>query len=125
MAEKTTVHVFQSKTDDELWYWHVRAENGEIVGASKSGELSEIECREQIEEFCDMLWDNIEPDYDQDSSGEWRWSIRTDIEIRGRSSEGFVERRGAQENFELVKKMMTRPLDIVVRGRTGEIDAVP
>jgi uncharacterized protein YegP (UPF0339 family) len=122
MAECTTIHLFPSRATDgsedasaPMWYWHAKGGNGEIVAAAKQGEGSEEEARLQLEDLVDALWDNVEPEYAQDSAGEWRWSLLTDDTLRGRSSEGFVDQRNAQENFELAKTMLTRRLTIVVR----------
>lgn len=119
--ESTTVHLFQGQQgegDDPaepLWYWHAKGGNGEIVVASAHGEPSEEDARLQLEDLVDVLWDNVEPDYVEDSAGEWRWSLTTQEVLRGRSSEGFVDRSGAKANFELGKTMLTRRLDVVVR----------
>jgi len=113
MAEATIVYVFPIAAG-QRWIWHVKDSGGNVVASSHAERADEEGARLQVEDLVDALWDNVEPDYVEE--GSWHWVLVSNEELRGRSSRAFADRSEAQNDFELVKTMLTRRLDFSVPG---------
>jgi uncharacterized protein YegP (UPF0339 family) len=112
--ETTVVQIFVG--EDRRYYWRVRARNGEIIASAVYGTLTEKECRTEIDQLVDCLWEQTVPEFYEDQGREWRWRLNEIGGLCGRSSEGFSSRQSAVRNFDLVKDRLTNRIDVEVEG---------
>jgi uncharacterized protein YegP (UPF0339 family) len=100
--KKATFEVYQDAKKE--WRWRFKAPNGAIIATPGEGykdKASATKAIESLQKDADLL----KVEYFEDSKKEHRWRLKAkNGEIIAVSSEGYKDKRGAENGFEILKK---------------------
>jgi uncharacterized protein YegP (UPF0339 family) len=99
---KTTFEVYQDAKKE--WRWRYKAANGAIIAAPGEGYKAKADATKAIESLQSNAG-TMKVEYFEDGKKEHRWRLKAkNGEIMAVSSEGYKNKSGAENGFELLKK---------------------
>lgn len=113
-----SVEFYQDESEKKEWRWRVKADNGQIIGASSEGYEREGYAQNNLKSFPNYCNDvaiktaseapdprpadaKLPLEFYKDNANEWRWRITaTNGQIVHASSEGYAGKDSAKLNLE-------------------------
>lgn len=112
------VEFYEDESTNKDWRWRVKADNGEIIGASTEGYSRLDHAENNLKSLPKYARDvdiktaaeapsprpenaRLPLEFYEDAKGEWRWRVTAaNGQIVHASSEGFSAKEGARNNLE-------------------------